>query len=128
MGLIGHPTNAISEAVIGAAIEVHRQLGPGLLESSYHACLCRELELRGIPYQSQVTLPLEYKGTQIAKGYVIDLLVEESLVVEIKSVDNLLPIHSAQLMTYLRLQQLSAGLLINFNVHTLLHGLRRILR
>jgi len=128
MGLIGHPTNTISDAVIGAAIEVHRQLGPGLLESSYHACLCRELELRAIPYQSQVSLPLEYKGTQIAKGYVIDLLIEESLIVEIKSVDKLLPLHAAQLMTYLRLQQLSAGLLINFNVHTLLRGLRRILR
>jgi GxxExxY protein len=127
VGLIGHPTNAISEAVIGAAIEVHRQLGPGLLESSYHACLCRELELRGIPYQSQVSLPLEYKGTQIAKGYVIDLLIEDSLIVEIKSVDKLVPLHAAQLMTYLRLQRLSAGLLINFNVHTLLHGLRRIL-
>ena len=127
MGLIGHPTNAISEAVIGAAIEVHRQLGPGLLESSYHACLCRELELRANAHQGQVVLPLEYKGTQIAKRYVIDLLVEESLIVEIKSVDTLLPIHSAQLMTYLRLQRLSAGLLINFNVHTLLHGLRRVL-
>jgi GxxExxY protein len=128
MGLIGHPTNAISEAVIGAAIEVHRQLGPGRLESSYHACLCRELELRSIPHRSQVALPLEYKGEQIAKGYVIDLLIEESLIVEIKSVDKLLPLHAAQLMTYMRLQRLSAGLLINFNVHTLLHGLRRILR
>jgi GxxExxY protein len=121
MGLIGHPTNAISEAVIGAAIEVHRQLGPGLLESSYHACLCRELELRAIQYQSQVAFLMEYKGAQIAKGYVIDLLVEESLIVEIKSVDKLLPLHAAQLLTYLRLRRLSAGLLINFNVHTLLH-------
>ena len=127
MGLIGHPTNAISEAVIGAAIEVHRQLGPGLLESSYHACICRELELRAIQYQSQVAFLMEYKEAQIAKGYVIDLLVEESLIVEIKSVDNVLPIHSAQLLTYLRLQRLSAGLLINFDVHTLLHGLKRIL-
>jgi GxxExxY protein len=110
-----------------AAIEVHRQLGPGLLESSYHACICRELELRAIQYQSQVAFLMEYKGAQIAKGYVIDLLVEESLIVEIKSVDNVLPIHSAQLLTYLRLQRLSAGLLINFNVHTLLHGLKRIL-
>jgi GxxExxY protein len=128
MGLIGHPTNHISEAVTGAAIEVHRQLGPGLLESSYHACLCRELELRAIAYHTQVPLPLEYKGEQIAKGYVIDLLIEDSLIVEIKAVDKLLPLHAAQLMTYLRLQRLSAGLLINFNVHTLLHGLRRILR
>ena len=127
MGLIGHPTNSISEAVIGAAIEVHRQLGPGLLESRYHACLSRELELRGIQYQSQLALAIEYKGAQIAKGYIVDLLVEESLIVEIKSVDKLLPLHAAQLLTYLRLQRLSAGLLINFNVHILLHGLRRIL-
>jgi GxxExxY protein len=128
VGLIEHPTNPISERVLGAAIEVHRHLGPGLLESSYHACLCHELELREIPYRSQVALPLEYKGIQIAKGYVIDLLIENSLVVEIKSVDKLLPIHSAQLMTYMRLLRVSSGLLINFNVNTLLHGIRRILR
>jgi GxxExxY protein len=78
---------------------VHRHLGPGLLESSYNACLCRELELPGIFYRTQVGLPLEYKGLQLAKGYVIDLLVEGSLVVEIKSVDKLLPIHGSQLMT-----------------------------
>jgi GxxExxY protein len=84
--------------------------------------------LRAIPHQSQVGLPLEYKRTQIAKGYVVDLLIEDSLIVEIKSVDKLLPLHAAQLMTYMRLHRLSAGLLINFNVHTLLHGLRRILR
>jgi GxxExxY protein len=128
VGLIEHPTNSISNRTIGAAIEVHRRLGPGLLESSYHACLCRELELRGIPYQSEVALPLEYKGVQIAKGYVIDLLVEDALIVEIKSVDALLPIHASQLMTYMRLQEVSSGLLINFNVHTLFHGLRRLLR
>lgn len=128
MGLVEHQTNPISDGVIGAAIEVHRHLGPGLLESSYQACLCRELELRGIAYHSQVTVPLEYKGQPIAKGYVIDLLVEDSLIVEIKSVDKLLPIHSAQLMTYLRLQRVSSGLLLNFNVVILPHGIRRILR
>jgi GxxExxY protein len=128
VGLIEHSTNPTSERVIGAAIEVHRQLGPGLLESSYHTCLCRELELRGIAYQSQAALPLEYKGMQIGKGYVIDLLIEDNLIVEVKSVDKLLPIHSSQLMTYMRLQRVSAGLLINFNVHTLFQGLRRILR
>jgi GxxExxY protein len=128
VGLVEHHTNAISDKVIGAAIEVHRHLGPGLLESSYHACLCRELELRGIAYHSQVTVPVEYKGRQIAKGYFIDLLVEGSLIVEIKSVDKLLPIHSAQLMTYMRLQKVSSGLLMNFNVHILPHGIRRILR
>jgi GxxExxY protein len=109
VGLLEHPTNPISDKVIGAAIEVHRHLGPGLLESSYHACLCRELELRAIAYHSHVTLPLEYKGQQIPRGYVIDLLIEDSLVVEIKSVDRLLPIHSAQLMTYMRLQRISSG-------------------
>jgi GxxExxY protein len=127
VGLIEHATNQLSDVTIGAAIEVHRHLGPGLLESSYHACLCRELELREIPYHSQVVLHLEYKGIHLAKGYVIDLLVEDSLVVEIKSVDKLLPIHSSQLMTYMRLQRVSSGLLINFNVHTLFHGIRRIL-
>jgi GxxExxY protein len=128
VGLIEHPTNVVSERVIGAAIEVHRQLGPGLLESSYQLCLCRELELRGIAYQSQAHLPLEYKGIQIGEGYVIDLLIEDNLIVEIKSVDKLLPIHSSQLMTYMRLLRVSAGLLINFNVQTLFQGLRRILR
>jgi GxxExxY protein len=128
VGLIEHSTNRVSERAIGAAIEVHRQLGPGLLESSYHTCFCRELELREIPHQSQVALPLEYKGVQIAKGYVIDLLIENALIVEIKSVDKLLPVHSAQLMTYMRLQKVLSGLLINFNVATLLHGIRRILR
>ena len=128
MGVVEHPTNPISDKVIGAAIEVHRHLGPGLLESSYHACLRRELELRAIAYHSQVTLPLEYKGQQIAKGYVIDLLIEDSLVVEIKAVDKLLPIHSVQLMTYMRLQRMSCGLLMSFNVRILPHGIRRILR
>lgn len=128
MELIQHPTNPISEKVIGAAIEVHRHLGPGLLESSYHTCLCRELALREIAYDSQVALPLEYNGLQIAKGYVIDLLIDNSLIVEIKSVDKLVPIHSAQLMTYMRLQRVSAGLLMNFNVDLLPHGIKRILR
>jgi GxxExxY protein len=127
VGLIQHLTNPISEKAIGAAIEVHRHLGPGLLESSYHTCLCRELQLRQIAYHSQVALPIEYKGVQIARGYVIDLLVEDSLIVEIKSVDKLLPIHSSQLMTYMRLQGVSSGLLMNFNVAILPHGIRRIL-
>jgi GxxExxY protein len=128
VGLIEHSTNRVSERAIGAAIEVHRQLGPGLLESSYHSCFCHELELQGIAHQSRVAISLEYKGIQIAKGYVIDLLIENSLIVEIKSVDKLLPVHSAQLMTYMRLQRVPSGLLINFNVHTLLHGIRRVLR
>ena len=128
MALIEHPTNRISEKAIGAAIEVHRHLGPGLPESSYHACLCRELELQGVTYHSHISIPLEYKGIEIAKSYVVDLLVEDCVVVELKSVDKLLPIHSAQLMTYLRLLRVSTGPLMNFNVVALPHGIRRILR
>ena len=89
--------------------------------------MCHELVLREIVFHSQVTLPLEYKGIQVEKGYVIDLLVEESLIVEIKSVDKLLPIHSAQVMTYMRLRRVSSGLLMNFNVGALPNGIRRIL-
>ena len=126
--LVEHPTNAISDRVIAAAIEVHRYLGPGLLESSYQACLCRELDLQGVAFRSRVALPLDYKGRQVAKGYVVDLLIEDSLIIEIKAVDRLLAIHASQLMTYLRLCNLSAGLLINFNVEILTKGLRRILR
>jgi GxxExxY protein len=128
MALAEHATSPISERVIGAAIEVHRQLGPGLLESGYHRCMCRELELRGIRHRSEVAVPVEYKGIQIGKGYVADLLVEDSLIVEIKAVDQLLPVHSAQLLTYMRLHGAPAGLLINFNVRTLFHGLKRMLR
>ena len=127
MGLIAHATNQISDVTIGAAIEVHRQLGPGLLESIYFACLCRELELREIAFKRQVAVPIKYKGLRLEKGYIIDLLIDDALVVEVKSVDKLLAIHSAQLMTYLRLQGLSSGLLMNFNVHILPHGIRRIL-
>jgi GxxExxY protein len=93
VALIEHPINTLSERTIGAAIEVHRHLGPGLLESSYHSCTHRELDLRGIVHQSQVELPLEYKGIQLPKAYVIDLLIDQSLIVEIKSVEQLLPIH-----------------------------------
>jgi GxxExxY protein len=127
VGLIEHATNYLSDVTIGAAIEVHRHLGPGLLESSYHACLCRELALRGIAYDSQVALPVQYKGIQLSKVYVVDLLIENLLIVEIKSVDKLLPIHSAQLLTYMRLQGVSSGLLMNFNVRLLPHGIKRML-
>ena len=127
MSLIKHRTNPISEKIIGAAIEVHRHLGPGLLESSYQTCMCRELELRGVTYESQIALPIEYKGVHVGKGYVIDLLIERAVIVEIKSVKRLLPIHSAQLMTYMRLRGMSSGLLLNFNVTILPLGIRRIL-
>ena len=128
MALIEHASNRITEKTIGAAIEVHRHLEPGLLESSYHACLCRELELQGVLHRSQVILPLIYKGIHVPQAYIIDLLIEDSVLVEIKSVKRLLPIHSAQLMTYMRLQGVSCGLLMNFKVHLLPHGIKRILR
>lgn len=127
MGLIEHHTNRSSESVIGAAIEVHRHLGPGLLESSYQGCLCHELKLREIAFRSHTAIPLEYKGIRIGRGYIIDFLVEDCLIVEIKSVDKLLPIHSAQLMTYMRLSGVSSGLLMNFNVPILPNGIKRIL-
>jgi GxxExxY protein len=127
VALIEHPINTVSARTIGAAIEVHRHLGPGLLESSYQSCLSRELELRGFRHRCHVELPLQYKGVRLTKAYVIDLLIHSSLVVEIKSVDKLLPIHASQLLTYMRLLKVSSGLLINFNVTTLVHGIKRVL-
>ncbi len=120
--------NEITHAVIGAAIEVHRSLGPGLLESAYHECLCKELLLRGIPFERERPLPLEYKGTRLECGYRVDLLVAGSVVVEIKSIEAIAPIHEAQLLTYLRLGGWQVGLLINFNVVVLKNGIcRRVL-
>ena len=115
----------LSKKVIGCAIEVHKALGPGLLESAYEKCLPRELMLAGIRFQSQRPLPLKYKGAQVDPGYRVDLLVEDTLIVEIKSVEKLLGIHQAQLLTYLRLSGRRVGLLINFNVKLLKEGLRR---
>lgn len=118
----------ITERIIGAAIEVHRVLGPGLLESAYEECLCAELRERGVDYQRQIPLPVEYKGTRLDCGYRLDLLVEEVVVVEIKAVSSTEPIHEAQLMTYLRLGRWRVGLLINFNVPLLRDGIvRRVL-
>ncbi len=110
--------------IIGAAIEVHKQLGPGLLESTYQACLCHELELRGISFECQKPLALEYKGIKLECGYRIDLLVAGLVIVEIKSVEALAPIHEAQLLTYLKLTGVKAGFLINFNVVVLKDGIR----
>lgn len=117
--------NELTQTVIGAAIEVHRALGPGLLESAYEECLCRELELRGIPFESQRRLPVVYKGLELDCGYRIDILVAEQLVLELKAVEKLEPIHEAQLLTYLRLGGWNVGLLINFNVELLKQGIRR---
>ena len=115
----------ITQLIIGAAIEVHRALGPGLLESAYQTCLRRELELRGIRFAHEVILPLRYKGVQLDCGYRLDMLVMDSIVVEIKSVESLDPIHEAQLLTYLRLGNWKVGLLINFNVPVLKDGIKR---
>jgi GxxExxY protein len=117
--------NQTTEATIGAAIEVHRALGPGLLESAYEECLCRELGLRHIPFERQRLLPVEYKGLSLDCGYRLDLLIADAVVVEIKAVENLLPIHEAQLLTYLRLGGWKVGLIINFNVPVLKRGIRR---
>jgi len=118
----------LSEAIIGAAIEVHRQLGPGLLESIYTTCLEHELSLRGIASRREVSLPINYKRIVFEAGYRIDLLVEDTVIVEIKSVETVLPVHEAQLLTYLKLSQKRVGLLINFNVPVLKDGIiRRVL-
>ncbi|MDT5060376.1 MAG: hypothetical protein QOH63_835 [Acidobacteriota bacterium] len=117
--------NKVTEAIIGAAIEIHRTLGPRLLESAYCECLCRELSVRGVAFEREKPLPLEYKGIRLECGYRLDLLVAGSVVVEVKSVEALAPIHEAQLLTYLRLGGWHVGLLINFNVAVLKQGIRR---
>ena len=117
--------NELTYDVIGAAIEVHRILGAGLLESSYRECLCRELSLRDIAFQREYGLPLQYKGIRLECGYRIDILVSGLVVVEIKAVEALAPIHDAQLLTYMRLGGWKVGLLINFNVVVLKEGIHR---
>jgi len=122
----GRQENDISGKIIGAAIEVHKHLGPGLLESAYEECLCCEMTLRGIKFERQVPLPLNYKGVDLDCGYRMDLLVEDKVIVELKSIEALEPIHDAQLLTYLRLRDAWLGLIINFNVIMLKDGVRRL--
>jgi len=117
--------NHLTYEIIGAAIEVHKELGPGLLESSYRECLCRELVLRDIRFKREKPLPLEYKGIRLGCGYRTDIVVEDLVVVECKSVEALAPIHDAQLLTYLRLGGWKVGLLLNFNVVVLKDGIHR---
>jgi len=119
--------NEISGKVIGAAIEVHQELGPGLLESAYEACLVYELRQRGVRVEQQVPQPVFYKGLQLECGYRLDLLVEDRVIVELKAVEAIVPIHEAQLLTYLKLRKLRLGLLINFNVPILKNGIKRLL-
>ena len=118
--------NEITEGIIGASIEVHRVLGPGLLESAYEECLCYELANRGIVFERQVPLPVEYKRIKLDCGYRMDIVVNDLVVLELKAVDRLLPVHEAQLLTYLRLCRCPVGLLINFNVPVLRQGLKRV--
>lgn len=118
----------LTEQIIGSAIEVHRELGPGLLESAYEECLCHELHLRNLAFQRQVDLPVAYKGVNLNCGYRIDLIVENLVIVELKSIEQTLPIHQAQLLTYLHLSGKKIGFLINFNVAVLKNGIvRRVL-
>lgn len=118
--------NSITERIIGAAIEVHRELGPGLLESAYEAALAHELTLQGLQIELQKELPVRYKGLLIETGFRIDVLVEGQVVLELKAVESVLPIHEAQLLTYLKLSNCRVGLLINFNVPLLKQGLKRL--
>ena len=114
-----------SSEIIGALIRVHRALGPGLLESAYEACVCRELELCGIAFRRQVPLPIVYRGVDVDCAYWMDIVVDDRIVIELKSVERLEMIHSAQILTYMKLAKLPIGLLVNFNVPSLRDGLRR---
>lgn len=118
----------LTDKIIGAAIEVHKILGPGLLESAYQVCMEHESKLRNIPYERLVNLPLNYKGINLEAGYVIDLVYDKRVIVELKAVERVIPVHEAQLLTYMRLTKIRVGLLINFNVPVLKDGIyRRVL-
>ena len=122
-----YPEQELTKRIIGAAIEVHKAIGPGLLESAYQTCLAQEFRLRSIAFETEKPVPIIYKGIQLDCGYRLDFLVENKIIVEIKSVEGLLPIHEAQLLTYLRLTGCKIGLLINFNVPILKNGIKRII-
>ena len=117
---------AIATQVVDAALCVHRELGPGLLESAYEMAFCRELALRGLSFERQKAMPVSYKGAALDCGYRVDVIVEDSIVVELKAVDDLAPIHQAQLFTYLKLAGCHIGFLINFNSRLLKHGIKQI--
>jgi len=116
----------LTQKVIDCAIEVHKNLGPGLLESTYESCLIYELQQTGLSIKSQIKLPINYKNTTIDAGYRLDILIPNKLIIEIKTVEKLLPIHTAQLITYLKLSGIKTGLLINFNQVKLIEGIKRI--
>ncbi len=119
--------DVLTDQIIGLAIEVHRHLGPGLLESAYEECLCYELNENGIAFKRQVPLPVVYKSVRLDCGYRIDLVVENRLILELKATERLLPIHEAQVLTYMRLSGISTGLLLNFNTPVLKDGIRRLM-
>lgn len=127
MALFATLTHDVSDRVIGAAISVHKILGPGLLESAYRQCLFWELTARGMECRMEVPVGVTYRGRHVEAAYRIDLLVEERLIVELKSVERLNPVHQSQMLTYLKVTGLSTGLIINFNVEVLKSGLRRVL-
>ena len=116
----------LTEKIIGAAIEVHKTVGPGLLESAYEECMAQEMDLRGMNYERQVSLPVAYKGVKLDCGYRLDFLVEKAVVLDLKTVDALQPIHEAQWLTYLKLGGWTVGLLVNFNVPVLKNGVKRV--
>jgi GxxExxY protein len=116
----------LTSEIIGAATEVHKALGPGLLESAYCECLCHELNLRRLHFRREVELPVTYKGVRLACGYRLDIVVEEQVVLEIKTVETITSLHEAQLLTYMKLSRLQVGLLLNFNVAVLKDGLKRL--
>jgi GxxExxY protein len=118
--------NQLSSKIIGAAIEVHKVLGPGLLESAYEKCLCHELKLRGLSFDNQKPLPLVFKGKEIDCGYRLDIVVDNAIILELKACEKIEPIHKAQLLTYLKLSGLALGLVLNFNVPVMRRGIVRI--
>ena len=123
---VGLQSEELTNSIISAAIEVHRELGPGLLESAYEKCLAHEFQLRNMPYSTQVNLPLSYKGIDLDCGYRMDLVVDNQVVIELKCVDKILPIHEAQLLTYLRLANIRTGLIMNFHTKRLMDGSKRM--
>ena len=121
------PINKVTHRIIGCALEVHRALGPGLLESTYEACLAREMQIADVPFVRQWPIPIHYRGSTLDCGYRADFCVEEKVLVELKAVEQVLPLHEAQILTYLKLSELRIALLINFNVPQLREGIRRFI-
>jgi len=124
---MAYENDPLTEKIIGFAIGIHRDLGPGLLESAYEECLCYELEQGGLSFRRQAALPVVYKSVRLECGYRMDIVVEDQVIIELKTVERLLPIHEAQMLTYLKLSGIRTGLLLNFNVPVLKDGIRRML-